>query len=74
MDCVELSISWHGHSYPWGMNLLTRNRRQGQTLVEYALIVAFASLVVMAFLTFLGQDIISFFSLVTQTLAPAAST
>jgi Flp pilus assembly pilin Flp len=50
-----------------------KNRSRGQTLVEYALIVAFASLIVMAFLTFLGGNLISFFSKVTNTLGGAAS-
>jgi Flp pilus assembly pilin Flp len=63
---------WHGHGY----SLCVRKQKtpsQGQTLVEYALIVAFASLIVITFLTFLGQDIVGFFSVVTNTLTAATA-
>jgi len=72
MDCDERALGWHRHgSYP-SMRRKSSHSERGQTLVEYALIVAFASLIVIAFLTFLGQDIIGFFSTVTNTLSPAA--
>jgi Flp pilus assembly pilin Flp len=50
-----------------------RKNKKGQTLVEYGLIVAFVSLVVILLLQFLGEGIVGFFSLVTDTLGSKAN-
>jgi len=47
--------------------------KKAQTLVEYALIMAWVVLVVMILLASLGGNIRSFFSQVTNTLQSAAS-
>lgn len=46
-----------------------KKKQRGQTLVEYALIVAFAALTVIVFLNFLGREITDFFGTVTSTLS-----
>jgi pilus assembly protein Flp/PilA len=43
--------------------------RKGQTLVEYALILALVSIVVIVILTLLGSQIQTIFSQITSTLA-----
>jgi Flp pilus assembly pilin Flp len=48
-----------------------KRSKSGQTLVEYGLIVGFASLVVLALLSLLGNNIVQFFSKVTNTLKVA---
>ncbi len=51
--------------------LFLRVRRRGQTLVEYALILAFISVVAISVLASLGQNVKSTFSKITSTLASA---
>jgi Flp pilus assembly pilin Flp len=48
-------------------------KRRGQTLVEYALILAFISVVAISVLIRLGNQIRSTFSTVTSQIAVAAS-
>jgi len=55
------------------MKLSTRQRKRGQTLVEYALILAFISVVAISVLVRLGATIKSVFSTVTNQLAVAGS-
>lgn len=45
------------------------NKRRGQTLVEYALLVAFTALVVVVFLRFLGGNVTNFFDRTSATLS-----
>lgn len=47
--------------------------RKGQTLVEYGLILALVSIVVIAVLTLLGPQLKNIFSTVTSSLGGAAS-
>jgi Flp pilus assembly pilin Flp len=60
------------------MNLNQKSRRQkrsrkGQTLVEYALILAFISVVAISVLIRLGTTVRSVFSTITSQLAVASS-
>ena len=48
-----------------------RRRRRGQTLVEYALILAFIALVAISVLSSLGQQIKGVFTTVTSKMATA---
>jgi len=50
-----------------------RRRRKGQTLVEYALILAFVSVVAISVLIRLGDAVKSVFSTITSQLAVAGS-
>ncbi len=50
-----------------------RNQRRGQTLVEYALILGFISIVAISVLAALGKSTGSVFSLVNSNLANAMS-
>jgi Flp pilus assembly pilin Flp len=52
---------------------LRRKRSRGQTLVEYALILAFISVVAMSVLIRLGETIKSVFTTITSQLAVASS-
>lgn len=54
-------------------NLTARKSKKGQTLVEYGLILALVSIVVIAVLTLLGDQIQAIFSTITNTLETAAS-
>jgi Flp pilus assembly pilin Flp len=49
------------------------SRKSGQTLVEYALILAFISIVAIAVLKLLGSKVSSVFSKVNQQLDSASS-
>jgi Flp pilus assembly pilin Flp len=53
--------------------LRRRKRSRGQTLVEYALILAFISVVVISVLLRLGETIKSVFTTITSQLAVASS-
>jgi Flp pilus assembly pilin Flp len=55
-------------SYP-----LANKNRQGQTLVEYALILAFISVVAISVLVRLGDEVKSVFTTITSQLAVASS-
>jgi Flp pilus assembly pilin Flp len=48
-------------------------KRQGQTLVEYALILAFISVVAISVLIRLGDELKSIFTTITSQLAVASS-
>ena len=50
-----------------------RRKRQGQTLVEYALILAFISVVAISVLIALGNQVKSVFTTITSQLAVASS-
>jgi len=50
-----------------------RRKRQGQTLVEYALILAFISVVAISVLIRLGAEVKSIFSTISSQLASANS-
>jgi Flp pilus assembly pilin Flp len=47
-------------------------RRRGQTLIEYALILAFLSVVVISVLSSLGSQVRTTFSRITTSLSSAA--
>jgi len=47
--------------------------KKGQTLVEYGLILALVSIVVIAVLTLLGNQLKNIFSTITNTLGAASS-
>ena len=51
-----------------GQSPLNLEREEGQTLVEYALIIAFIAIVVLVAVTFLGSRISSLFSSVGSSL------
>jgi Flp pilus assembly pilin Flp len=51
----------------------SKSRKKGQTLVEYALILAFISVVAISLLISLGKSITGTFSKVTSALASASS-
>ena len=51
----------------------SRQRKKGQTLVEYALILAFISVVAISVLMALGNQVKSVFTTITSQLAIAAS-
>jgi len=52
---------------------LGNKNRQGQTLVEYALILAFISVVAISVLVRLGDEVKSIFTTITSQLAIAGS-
>ncbi len=52
---------------------LRNKNRQGQTLVEYALILAFISVVAISVLIRLGDEVKSVFTTITSQLAIAGS-
>jgi len=52
---------------------LRRRSKKGQTLVEYALILAFISVVAISVLIALGNQVKSVFTTITSQLAIAAS-
>jgi Flp pilus assembly pilin Flp len=54
-------------------NALRRKSRRGQTLVEYALILAFVSVCAISVLIRLGSEIKTVFSTITSQLAVADS-
>ncbi|MEM9443806.1 MAG: Flp family type IVb pilin [Verrucomicrobiota bacterium] len=54
-------------------DLTTLRSKKGQTLVEYALILALVSIVVIAVLTLLGGQIESIFNEITNSLSAATS-
>ena len=51
--------------------LTTLKSKKGQTLVEYGLILALVSIVVIAVLTLLGDQLKNIFSTITNTLSSA---
>ena len=51
----------------------SRKSRQGQTLVEYALILAFISVVAISVLIRLGEEVKTIFTTITSQLAIAGS-
>jgi pilus assembly protein Flp/PilA len=51
--------------------LTTLKSKKGQTLVEYGLILALVSIVVIAVLTLLGDQLKNIFSKITNTLGAA---
>jgi Flp pilus assembly pilin Flp len=53
--------------------VLQRRRKQGQTLVEYALILAFISVVAISVLIRLGNEVKIIFTTITSQLAVAQS-
>ncbi len=53
--------------------LFSRKRSRGQTLVEYALILAFISVVAIGVLITLGNQVKSVFTTITSQLAVASS-
>ena len=53
--------------------VVTRKRRKGQTLVEYALILAFVSVVAISVLLRLGAEVKSVFTTITSQLAVSQS-
>jgi len=53
--------------------LVRRLRKKGQTLVEYALILAFISVVAISVLIRLGDTVKSVFTTITSQLAVASS-
>jgi Flp pilus assembly pilin Flp len=56
------------------MQMLNRNKaNRGQTLVEYALILAFISVVAISVLIALGKQVKSVFTTITSQLAVASS-
>ncbi len=50
-----------------------RGKRKGQTLVEYALILAFISVVAISVLITLGKQVTAVFSKITSNLSNAGS-
>lgn len=52
---------------------LARKRKKGQTLVEYALILAFVSVVAISVLIRLGDEVKSVFTTITSQLAISQS-
>jgi Flp pilus assembly pilin Flp len=54
-------------------NRIRRQRNQGQTLVEYALILAFISVVAISVLIRLGSVVKTVFSTITSQLSVASS-
>jgi len=54
-------------------SLLRNKKKRGQTLVEYALILAFISVVAISTLMRLGEEIKSVFTTITSQLAVASS-
>ena len=50
-----------------------RKRRRGQTMVEYALILAFISLVAISVLSALGKQVKAVFTVITSQMAAAQS-
>jgi Flp pilus assembly pilin Flp len=55
------------------LNLPCKNNTKGQTLVEYALILAFISVVAISVLIRLGDEVKSIFTTVTSQLASSGS-
>jgi len=53
--------------------LWNKNKKKGQTLVEYALILAFISIVAISVLIRLGDQVKSVFTTITSQLAVAGS-
>ncbi len=53
--------------------LLRPGARKGQTLVEYGLILALVSIVVIAILSIMGNKLKNIFNLITNTLGPVGS-
>ncbi len=53
--------------------LANRNRKKGQTLVEYALILAFVSVVAISVMIRLGDAVKSAFTTITSQLAVSQS-
>jgi Flp pilus assembly pilin Flp len=60
-------------SYLSKLSFLRRKRRKGQTLVEYALILAFISVVAISVLLALGSRVKEVFTTITSQLAIANS-
>jgi Flp pilus assembly pilin Flp len=54
-------------------SLRQKKKKRGQTLVEYALILAFISVVAISTLLRLGEEIKSVFTTITSQLAVASS-
>ena len=56
-----------------GKKQLCRRKKRGQTLVEYALILAFVSVCAISVLIRLGEEVKTVFSTITSQLAVASS-
>jgi Flp pilus assembly pilin Flp len=54
-------------------SILQRNKRKGQTLVEYALILAFISIVAISVMISLGQAVRGAYTKISSSLASAQS-